>query len=441
MTSYTPPHNIDAEEIVLGTILLRGAEFLAIASQYLTADDFYYPKHKKIYAACIELENESKAIDLTTALLKLQHFGDDFQVKLADLVGRLHIAYNFEACCEEVREKSNRRKLMGILLEAQESVLDPSCNYNSIIQETLEIILDLSKQDSKGNGLRNLEEVIPETVNDIEALNTEDNDLCLNTDMLDLDNLTGGLQKGMLTVLAGRAGSGKSTVALEMAMNLAKAGKRIAIFSLEMSAVQIGKKIIVRLNRDINPNVKITVSSLMRSRGLSHIKDFDWLASTVEPAMELDIWIDDNSSASVGYIRREIANLAAEGKMPDVVIVDYVGLMGNDNKHSNRVLELDATLKALRAMAKDLNIAMLGLAQINRAVESRQDKRPGLADIRESGGYEQEAALVIGIFNPRMYKEDADKILELIVLKNRFGATGKAIMGFEPECNRLYNLA
>lgn len=183
---------------------------------------------------------------------------------------------------------------------------------------------------------------------------------------------------------------------------------------------------------------------MFRSKGLrdgKELKDLSDLMVAMEDCSSFDFWLDDNSSSNLSHIRSEITKLIQKKGKPDIVFIDYVGLMGANDKFQNRVLELDNTLKGLRAIAKDFDIAIVGLAQINRGVENRQDKRPGLADIRESGGYEQEAALVLGLYNPKLYDAKAEDVLEILVLKNRFGARGSVMVGFEPQFNRLYNLA
>jgi replicative DNA helicase len=154
--------------------------------------------------------------------------------------------------------------------------------------------------------------------------------------------------------------------------------------------------------------------------------------------------IDDYSSTTVSHIRNELTKLIQRGHKPDAVFVDYIGIMNGESKNLNRVIELDNILKELRVIAKDFDVAVIGLAQINRGVESQSDKRPGLKDIRESGGYEQEAALVLGLYNADYYKPKDSPgmgVLEIIVLKNRFGEPGTVKVGFEPQYNRLLNLA
>lgn len=355
------------------------------------------------------------------------------------------MCYNPEEVITIIKHNSVKRKLLSATHDIAGQLYDPSTDVLELIQEYSEILLGFSDMlRTNTGGLKDIADIMPDVITDIELLNSEEDTSTLATGLYDLDKLTGGIPRGAITVIAGRAGMGKTTVSLELTMNLAKKNKKVAYFSLEMTNVQIAKKIIARTIAGDQQYPKISATNLFRSGGLKGLQELELFTAAIPETTDLSIWIDDYSSASASYIRNELTKLIQKGDKPDTVVVDYVGLMGSEAKNQTRVLELDTTLKELRAIAKDFDVAMICLAQINRTVESQADKRPALKDIRESGGYEQEAALVLGLYNPDKYKNEGAQnagVLEILVLKNRFGDTGKVKVGFEPQYNRLLNLA
>jgi replicative DNA helicase len=443
-----PPNCLSGEESLLGLLLMNAESFPSII-QELDVSDFYSPAHQKIYTEIKKLNKKNKPVDLVTVTLALEISQQLTNIggkpKLADLVQKGYMCYNPEEVITIIKHNSVKRKLLTATHDIAGQLYDTSTDVLEIIQEYSEILLGFSDMlRTNTGGLKDVADIIPDVVTDIELLNSDDDTSSLGTGLYDLDKLTGGIPRGAITVIAGRAGMGKTTVSLELTMNLAKKDKKVAYFSLEMTGVQIVKKMIARTIAGDQPHPKISATNLFRSGGLKGLQEIELFTAAIPGTADLSIWIDDYSSATASYIRNELTKLIQKGDKPDTVVVDYVGLMGSEGKNQTRVLELDTTLKELRAIAKDFDVAMICLAQINRTVESQADKRPALKDIRESGGYEQEAALVLGLYNPDKYKsEDAPNagVLEILVLKNRFGDTGKVKVGFEPQYNRLLNLA
>jgi len=443
-----PPNCLSGEESLLG-LLLMNAESLPSIIQELDVSDFYSPAHQKIYAEIKKLNKKNKPVDLVTVTLALEISQQLTNIggkpKLADLVQKGYMCYNPEEVITIIKHNGVKRKLLTATHDIAGQLYDTSTDVLEIIQEYSEILLGFSDMlRTNTGGLKDVADIIPDVVTDIELLNSDDDTSSLGTGLYDLDKLTGGIPRGAITVIAGRAGMGKTTVSLELTMNLAKKDKKVAYFSLEMTGVQLVKKMIARTIAGDQPHPKISATNLFRSGGLKGLQEIELFTAAIPGTADLSIWIDDYSSATASYIRNELTKLIQKGNKPDTVVVDYVGVMGSEGKNQTRVLELDTTLKELRAIAKDFDVAMICLAQINRTVESQADKRPALKDIRESGGYEQEAALVLGLYNPDKYKsKDAPNagVLEILVLKNRFGDTGKVKVGFEPQYNRLLNLA
>lgn len=444
-----PPNSLSGEESLLGLLLMNSDNLTTIAEE-LAVSDFYSPAHQKIFEAIKRLYKKNKPVDLITVTLALEEANQLTSVggkpKLADLVERGYMCYNPLEVVLIIKHSSIKRKLLSATHEMAGQLYDPSTDALDIIQEYTEILLGLGDRlRCTSSGLQDISEIIPDVLTDIEQLNSEEDFTTLKTGLYDLDKLSDGFPRGALTVIAARAGMGKTTTALQLALNVARQGKKVCYFSLEMTRVQLVKKIIARTIAGDDPHPRVSASNLFRSKGLQDAQDMEIFVKAIPDAMELSIKIDDYSSTNTSHIRNELTKLIQKGTKPDAVFVDYIGIMsGETTKNQNRVIELDNTLKELRVIAKDFDVAIIGLAQINRGVESQSDKRPGLKDIRESGGYEQEAALVLGLYNADYYKpKDSPSmgVLEIILLKNRFGGTGTVKVGFEPQYNRLFNLA
>ena len=443
-----PPNSLSGEESLLGLLLMNSENLLGIL-QELDVSDFYSPAHQKIFEAIKQLHRKNKPVDLITVTLALEEVNHLTSVggkpKLADLIEKGYMCYNPMEVVFVIKHNSIKRKILSATHEIAGQLYDPSTEALDIIQEYTEILLGLGDRlRPTTSGLRDIETIMPDVLDDIEKLNSEEDAVSLSTGLYDLDKMTDGFPRGSLSIIAGRAGMGKTTTAMQLAINLAKKDKKVCYFSLEMTEVQLVKKIMARTIAGDDPHPKLSASSLFRSKGLQDARDLEIFISAIPDATKLSLLIDDYSSTTVSHIRNELTKLIQRGHKPDAVFVDYIGIMNGESKNLNRVIELDNILKELRVIAKDFDVAVIGLAQINRGVESQSDKRPGLKDIRESGGYEQEAALVLGLYNADYYKPKDSPgmgVLEIIVLKNRFGEPGTVKVGFEPQYNRLLNLA
>lgn len=444
-----PPNSLSGEEHLLG-LLLMNAESLPDILPALDTSDFYSPAHQKIYSQIQDLHKKNKPVDLVTVELGLEASQQLTNIggrpKLVDLVQRGYMCYNPKEVVTIIKHNSVKRKLLSVTHEIAGQLYDPSTDVLDIIQEYTEILLGLGDRlRPDASGLQDISAIMPDVIENIEKLNSEEESITLKTGIYDLDKLINGFPRGSLTFIAGRTGMGKTTAALQLALNLIEQNKTVCYFSLEMPKVDLVKKIMARTIAGDDPRPKISASHLFRSKGLQDARDMEIFVSAIPDAMNLSFFIDDYSSTDVSHIRNELTKLMQKGKKPDAVFVDYVGIMNSgEAKNQNRVIELDNIIKGLRIIAKDFDIAIIGLAQINRGVESQSDKRPSLPTIRESGSYEQEGALVVGLYNPDYYKADDAPflgILEIIILKARYGGYGTVKVGFEPQYNRLLNLA
>lgn len=442
-----PPSSLSGEEGLLG-VMLMDSPYLSEIIQSLDPSDFYAPSHQKIFGAMSELHRKNEPVDLLTVTLALEKSSLLNSVggkgKLTDLVEKGYMCHNPITVVVIIKNYSIKRRLISCAHELIGDLYNPEYTALELIQSYTEDFLALADRlrDSNG-GLKPIGEVMALVDADVNRLNTEEDTSTLNTGIYDLDKLTGGLPNASLSVIAGRASAGKTTASLAIAMNLADQGKRVCYFSIEMSNVQLGAKILSRYIAGNLPTaqIEIQLQNLSRHKGLMNVKDLAPYADGLAKACDIDFWIDDSSKVTTSHIRTEITKLVQQNRKPDVVFVDYVGIMTIDGRHQTRVLELDTVLKELIAIAKDFDIAVVGLQQISRGVDSQQDKRPGLKDIRESGSFEQEAALVLGLYNPKVYNSESDPTLEILVLKNRFGSPGKVTVGFEPQHNRILNLS
>lgn len=448
---HLPPQNLEAEEIILSAALLNFSFVESIVLE-LDPSDFYYPNHVAVWRVIRELKEKNHPVDFTSVWLELEKIKPlkELNNLLQSLASNIsYVGYNYEIVCRELKEKATRRKYINILQEAIENTYDFTYNIQDILQETAEVSLQLAgKFNPPSEGINPVAHYIPEALETLEVLNQENNMVGNSTGILDLDKLTGGLPIGSITTFAGRPGSGKTTLALNLLYNAALKGKHVALFSLEMSAVQILFKLFARSNADINPKIKVAVSDLFRTRGLKNI-DPSWLPPTTEAVAELNFSLDCCSNANVDYIRNQLGKLIAIGKKPDIVAIDYLGIMGaskSSKKYQNQVLELEETVRALRTLSKDLNISLIVLSQLNRGPEARLDKTADLTHFRSGDALPNEAALAITIYNPCVQGggskdgEPPDNILKLNIVKNRFGPTGEVTVGFDAKTGKIYDL-
>jgi replicative DNA helicase len=344
-----------------------------------------------------------------------------------------------------IMEKYQRRKLIEIGNQAIELAHDATEDFDNqieLVQAKLFDLADSRRTDS--DACQHIADILPNVFTEIEESNSgEDASFpAIPTGFYDIDERTGGLPLGGITVVAGRTAMGKTTWAIELGLQAALGGIPVVYFSLEMPKAHIVRKVLGRMSAPNSPSERgLPTKQLFRRNGLAE-DDWGILNAAVGSTSQLPFWIQDASSPTVADIRRDLRYVQGAYGSVGMAIVDYVGLMRGDAR-ANRVTELDNILKDLRCVAKDLNISLLALAQINRTVEGKQDKRPTSADIRESGAYEQEAALLFGLYNDSYYNPNTpDKgIMEILTLKNRFGETGKNKLLFQPEYGRFLNLA
>lgn len=431
-----PPHNIDAEQAVLGAILLDG-EALIRVSAILTADDFYHEGHREIYRAALNLHDRGDAVDLVTVIEELRRAGTldkiggaAYVASLADLVPT---TANVEYYARIVQEKALLRTLIRVAARIAEMGYEENESAARLVDQAEQMILELGAQRAPGV-FTAIKDILAETWERIEQVYEHGRISGIPTGFVDLDRVLSGFQPADLIILAARPSMGKTSLAMSIAHQVARhQGLPVGIFSLEMSKEQLVQRLLC---------AEAMVDQYRLRTGLLREEDWERLTEAAATLARLPIYIDDTAACSVREMRAKTRRLKAEVGL-GLVIVDYLQLMQPNRRAENRQQEIAQISRALKGLAKELNVPVLALSQLSRAVEQRQNKRPQLADLRESGSLEQDADVVMFIYRDEYYRPDTDKrgIAEIIVAKQRNGPVGVVEMGFLKEFTRFVNLA
>jgi len=433
-----PPHNLEAEQAILGGILINNDAMNQIMD-VLREEDFYREAHGHLFNGMVALYNNSEPVDLITLSQHLQNRdllekagGTEYMASLAEAVstsaGVLYYA-------QIVRDLSIRRKLIS-----QCSRISESCFQN---WESSEDLLDMAEQavfeiaeDKAGEGLFAMESVIKDSFKKLESVSESDGFITgLPTAFPDFDKLTAGLQPADLIIIAGRPSMGKTAFALNIGYNAAvESGKGVAVFSLEMSKLHLGLRLL-GMTAGIN-------ATKLRT---GHLSDRDWqrLTEAANQLSELHLFIDDTSGISVLDMKARCRRLTKKVDL-GLVMVDYLQLVQGRRSAESRQLEISEISRYLKALAKDLDVPVVALSQLNRKVEDRPNKRPQLSDLRESGAIEQDADVIAFIYRDEMYNPTTDEnrnLAEIIVAKQRNGPTGYFKLTFEKEHTRFHSYA
>jgi replicative DNA helicase len=437
------PANVYAERMVLGSILLNDAAFVAVAAA-LNADDFSLEKHRKIFRRMLDLSGREERIDRVTLANELMRFGElesvDGLSYLASLDEGLPELYNLESYVEIVKEKSLLRQLIYASQElAQKCYLGEDAPA-SIISGAQTTLLELSEAQIKQD-LVSAARIFERYEGGLDAfLDPSRRQSGLATGFIKLDDMTGGLHAGELFIVAGRPAMGKTALALNVALHAAtnpRSPKAVAIFSLEMTKESLMTRLICSRARVNQQRFRVGhVDREERGR----------LTLAATDLFEAPIFIDDGSSTTLMDINAKLRKLRNQSDL-GLVVVDYLQLMPTPSlgRNANRTQEVGALSRGMKLLAKDLQVPFLVLSQLSRAPEQRLgDHRPQLSDLRESGSIEQDADLVAFIFRPEVYQKDRDDlrgVAELILAKQRNGPTGKVPLVFLHEYTKFENPA
>jgi len=424
-----PPQNIEAEQSVLGSLLLDSEAVVRVAS-FLRPDDFYNRAHSLIYQAILNLHERREPVDFVTLCDELDRKGLLEEVGgaayITSLINAVPTPIHVEHYARIVERTATLRRLLSAATEIASLAYEEARDIDEVVDRAEQIIFGVSQRRLHRDVLP-IKQVLEEYFERIEYLHRHRGEFIgVPTGFTQLDKLLGGLQKSDFVIIAGRPGMGKSSLALSIAHNAAKRfGQRVAIFSLEMSAEQVVQRLLA---------AETGIDS-QRLR-LGDIRDEEWprLVQAIAILSDALIFIDDTPAISAMELRAKARRIHAEHGI-DLLIVDYLQLMHGDARSENRVQEISYISRSLKALARELNIPVVALSQLSRAVEQRQDKRPILSDLRESGSIEQDSDVVMFIYREEMYNPDTEKqnIAEIIVAKHRNGPTGVVPLYFRKE--------
>ena len=431
-----PPQDLDAEMSVLGALLLENNVSHDIIGT-LKADDFYRPAHGRVFEAMIELTSRSEPVDEITLSAELKKMGHlesaGGRAFLAQLSMRVPTAANVEHYARIVQKRSQARKLIKTATTIASSGYDERADVEALLDQAATQILDLNtKTDS---GLTHMKNIVQDAFAMIEERFKKKEAITgVATGFHKFDDMTAGFQPGDLIIVAGRPSMGKTALALNMAQYAALKKKvPTAVFSLEMSKESLVMRMLTSEGR-INGN-RIRAGML---------KDSDWpkLARACGQLAESPVYIDDSGGMGIMEMRSKCIRLHQE-KGLGLVMIDYLQLMSGKGGNEGREREISEISRGLKVLAKDLNIPVVALSQLNRSLEQRQDKRPMMSDLRESGAIEQDADLIVFVYRDEYYNEDSpDKgIAEVIIGKQRNGATGTVKLKFFKDFVKFDNLS
>lgn len=430
-----PPYNIEAEQAVLSAILLDNTS-IHRALEIFDPDDFYRKSHQKIFNAMLELIDRGDVVDLLLLREELDRRKELDEIGgpayLAALVDQVPTAANIEFHARIVHEKSIARSLLNASIEIATRCYDESEDVSVILEDAEQKIFSISEGRIK-KGFIPLHVIVKEGFEKIEEL-AERKSLITGvpTGFIEIDHMTSGLQPSDLIIVAARPAMGKTSLCLNMAQHIgARENIPMAIFSLEMSKEQLGIRLLCAEARLNSHNVRI-----------GHLQDDDWeqLAHASEILSKAPIYIDDTPAMTILEMRAKAKRLKLETGI-GAVIIDYLQLMQTRTRRENRQQEITEISRSLKALAKELDVPVIALSQLSRAVEQRNPKRPQLSDLRESGSIEQDADVVMFIYRPEVYGiEGALGLAEIIIGKQRNGPVGTVQLAFIKEYTRFENL-
>ena len=429
-----PPQALDLEESVLGALMLE-KDALTNVIDILKPENFYKDANKEIYQSIIDLFNDSEPIDLLTVTSqlkkngKLEYVGGSFYV--TQLTTRVNSASNIEYHARIILEQSIKRQLIEVSGEVQKEAYEDTTDVFDLLDNTEQSLFDISESHIRKN-YSQVKGLMKEAIDELQAKKTRKDGITgVPSGFIDLDNITSGWQPSDLVIIAGRPSMGKTAFVLSMMRNASIDHEMpIALFSLEMSSLQI-------VNRLISSEAELDSDKIKKG----NLKDYEWqqLLHKTDQLNNAKIFIDDTPALSILELRAKSRRLKSQHDI-QCIIVDYLQLMSGEYGKSsgNREQEIASISRSLKAIAKELNVPVLALSQLSRAVETRGgDKRPVLSDLRESGSIEQDADMVLFIYRADRYDitEDEDGnitagVAEVLLRKNRNGPTGKVKLKF-----------
>ncbi len=433
--SQTLPYNLEAEQSVLGAILID-SQCLTRVMEFLRIESFYRQQHQEIFSILVRMFTSGQPIDFITVLENVKREGvfptdEDAKIYLTQLAQIVPSTANVESYAKIVQEKQYVRSLMVTAQEIMQNASDAQADARTLMDMAEQRIFEI-RQGRDTTGLVRIDEVIMQAYETLQRLSSEDRSeyVGLSTGFADLDRVINGLGKSDLILLAARPAMGKTSFALNIATNVAtKQNKKVAIFSLEMSAEQLVSRIMS--SEALVPSHQLRTGTLTPD---------DWvkLAMSSEILAKSPIYIDDTPGITIPEMKAKLRRLRGV----DLVVIDYLQLMSSGRRIENRVQEVSEITRSLKILAKELNVPVITLSQLSRGPDSRSDHRPMLSDLRESGSIEQDADMVLFLYRDEYYDRDSEDhgIAECIIAKNRHGETDSVKLRWNGEFTRFAGL-
>ena len=432
-----PPHDLVAEQSVLGAVFISPETMASLADE-LVPDDFYKPANKIVFKTMLSLLEKGEPIDATTMVSALTNQGDISNIGginyVVELVNSTPTSKNVEHYAKLVKEKATLRKVIADLSESLSSAYQGDVSIGDIIAKTEKSLLDISNQNA-GTGFRNVADILDTHMQMVETRSQTDGFVTgLSTGFVGLDKITTGLHEGNLIILAARPAMGKTALALNIAKHVATVERKPAvIFSLEMGAEELIERIVA--SEGMIPGYHLKTGNLSTD-------EWKRLVHAQSNLYDVPIFVDDTAGIRISDIRSKARKLSQEMGGLGIIIIDYLQLI-TGAKGENRQQIVSEISRELKILAKDLRVSVIALSQLSRSVEQRQDKRPMLSDLRESGSIEQDADIVAFLYRDAYYqKEQADSqevnnVTELILEKNRHGSLGTVKLYFHKEYTKF----
>jgi replicative DNA helicase len=439
-----PPHSIEAEQSILGGLLLDNQAWDRMGD-LVTDGDFYRDEHRRIFRQIRNLLEKARPADVVTVAEALDAAGEGEQTGglayLGELAANTPSAANIRRYAEIVRERSILRRLVATADEIAADALNPLGRDAEILLDEAESKIFAIAESGAGHreGFVHINPLLTEVVERIQELHDRDNPTDITgvpTGYVDLDQKTSGLQAGDLIIVAGRPSMGKTAFALNIAEHVAvETGLPVGVFSMEMGGTQLAMRMLTSIGRLDSQRVRT-----------GRLNDDEWsrLSFALGKLHEAPIYIDESGGLSPANLRARARRLARQhgGKL-GLLVIDYIQLMSSSRQGENRATEVSEISRSIKALAKELQVPIVALSQLSRKVEERNDKRPMMSDLRESGAIEQDADVILMMYREDYYKPDTQEkgIAEVIIGKQRNGPTGTVRLAFLGEYTRFENLA
>lgn len=432
-----PPQNVEAEQAVLGAILLDG-EALVTVQERISQDDFYRTSHRLIFQAMVELSEEGEPVDLVTLTAKLkdkQQLEEAGGVRyLTELANAVPTAANVEYYASIVEEKAILRRLIRVATQIVSDGYAGGEDVGLLLSDAEQRIMEVANRRTM-SGFKPIRDALMEVFERVETLYHQKGAITgIPSGFPDLDKMTSGFQKSDLIIVAARPSVGKTAFALNIAQNVGvRAKQTVAIFSLEMSATQLVQRMLC---------AEANVDAGRMRTGYLEPDDWTKLTMAIGALSEANIYIDDSPGITVADIRAKCRRLKRE-KGLGMIVIDYLQLIqGRGRPTDNRQQEVSEISRTLKQIARELDVPVIALSQLSRSVEQRQDKRPMMSDLRESGSIEQDADIVAFLYRDDYYNKESEKknIIEIIIAKQRNGPVGTVELVFLKNFNKFVSL-